>query len=180
VGVGVAVAVAVGVVVAVAVAVGVAVAVAVGVEVAVAVGVAVAAGVAVAVGVGLGETVPASKEPISTVLFTMRENPEPRWSKNGGPLKGGFVIAALSPAPIAGLVSAIERVIVSPPLLANGPSCGSMGEAIVPTRSPFAPEVKPVLPSLSPIRLCPRLIKVPLTSGLLLVPLFRATILFLT
>jgi hypothetical protein len=98
--VGVAVGVCIGVAVGVTVGLAVAVGVGVGgrVAVAVAVGVDVGVGNAVAVAVGVG-VAPActSNEPISIRPLRMRENPGPRWSKNGGRVKFG------SPASIAGL-----------------------------------------------------------------------------
>ncbi len=94
-GLAVAVAVALGVTVTVMVGVGVTVAIAVTVGVAVALGVDVAVGVGVTVGVAEGPCT--SKEPLSMRPLTIRSNPGPRWSYNGGGVKFG------SPALMAGL-----------------------------------------------------------------------------
>ena len=62
---------------------------------------------------------------------------------------------ASSPALRQGLELEMLMVRVEPPLFVNGPSSGSMGEAIVPQMSPFQPLVNPKAPSAFSIRLCP-------------------------
>src|SRR5260370_22514483 len=88
-------------------------------------------------------------------------------------------VRQLSPAANAGGAARSAIVWVGPPLLANGASSGLIGAAIVPTMSPFTPLVKPVLPSLLPIRLWPCEVIVPSTSGLN-VAVLSPTMLFLS
>jgi hypothetical protein len=116
--VGVVVGVPVGVTTAVAVGVGVTVGVVEGVEVGVELGIAEAVEVAVGVAVGVGFCPWTSKDPTSIRPPTIRSNPAPRWSKEGGGVKFG------SPALIAGLAGNKACVNVGPPLSCNGPSIG--------------------------------------------------------
>src|SRR5579884_379896 len=90
----------------------------------------------------------------------------PRWSVVGA--------LTLLPAPMAGLPDSKAIVGVGPPLFASAPNLGLIGLAVVPTRSLLT---KPELRLLAlPIRLWPRLVKVPLTSvGLLGEPVLPAT-----
>src|SRR5438132_8063828 len=74
-------------------------------------------------------------------------------------------MAALSPALMAGLPGKSAIVWVGPPLLAKGPSRGLTGAAVVPTRSPLLPFVRPLLLSLLPTRLCPCEVMGPTRSG---------------
>ncbi len=123
--------------------IGVAVSVAVGtrtgvfVAVGVWVGVAVKVGVAVNVGVGVGvggTGMSYSKAPMSQIAL-VSPSPScgrvtPRWS----------VVSQLDglPASMAGLPGSRAWVSVLPPLSASAPSSGSMGEAMLPIRSPVA------------------------------------------
>jgi len=117
----VAVAVGVSVDVAVAVAVGVSVGVEVAVLVGVAATVAVAVGVEVDVLVGVATPAPLSTDPLSHAVPNGRTSP--RWSVlNGFPhplIPTGMVSKT-------GLVASGKWVCVGPPLLAKGPSCGSI------------------------------------------------------
>src|SRR5437016_13014218 len=89
-------------------------------------------------------------------------------------------MAALSPALMAGLPGKSAIVWVGPPLLARGPSRGLIGAAVVPTRSPLLPFVRPLLLSLLPTRLCPCEVIGPTRSGPSPEPaVFSATIVFL-
>src|SRR5277367_1215416 len=58
------------------------------------------------------------------------------------------------PAPSAGLPASKAIVCVAPPLLANGPSRGLIGLPEAPIWLPLVPDVRPVKPSPSPMRLC--------------------------
>src|SRR5262245_8795102 len=102
-----------------------------------------------------------SNAPISArglpVPSPSRGRATPRWSVAGA--------AALSPLSMAGLPTSRACVLVGQPLLARGPSLGSMGASAVPTRSPLVPLANPVLPLPSPTRLWPPLVKAPDTSG---------------
>src|SRR2546427_5071096 len=72
----------------------------------------------------------------------------------------------LSPASSAGEPARSASVWVGPPLLANGPRRGSIGEPLVPIRSPDAPGAEVIVaPELLPMRLCPREVNAPKTSG---------------
>src|SRR3954451_11799154 len=64
---------------------------------------------------------------MSTRPLTLRRGkPKPRWSKKGGPLKGGVVTKAALPAEIDGLPGSSAMVGVGPPLFCR-PAGSSSG-----------------------------------------------------
>ena len=101
---------------------------------------------------------PVSHAPMSTmgVPLTVNVRGEPRWSVV---MPEGM--SATLPALMAGLPESSGAVsivvpsgIVGPPLLASFVgSCGFSGEAAVPTRFPWPPLVRPLLPTPSPMKL---------------------------
>src|SRR5262249_31135144 len=75
-----------------------------------------------------------SKAPMSTWAPSIRGKPGPRWSVNGGPLKGGLVTAASVPALMGGLPGSSAMVWVGPPLFCSVPSSGSALLTMVPAK----------------------------------------------
>ena len=106
-------------------------------------------------------TVCSSNAPMSVPLPTVRL--KSRWSLDKiGAKKAGSLGSRLLPASIAGESSNKAKVWVSPPLSCSSPNLASRRLSLVPTKS--VGSSKPTAPLLLPIRLFPRLIKVPPAS----------------